>query len=196
MLRLSMNETNIQDLLQKIAFEDDQQAFRVLYFQYYKRLYNLASFYVRSAEATEEVVNDTFISIWSRRKLLTGITDFTSYIYKAVKNKSLNFLKQKNFPIHFNIDDIKAEIEDVTLNIEDQMIVADFQLLIEHAVNNLPAQCRLVFKMIKEDGLPHKEVAELLNLSVRTIEYHMSIALKKLSESLNYKKNAPLVSSK
>lgn len=196
MLRLSMNETNIQDLLQKIAFEDDQQAFRVLYFQYYKRLYNLASFYVRSAEATEEVVNDTFVSIWSRRKLLTGITDFTSYIYKAVKNKSLNFLKQKNFPIHFNIDDIKAEIEDVTLNIEDQMIVADFQLLIEHAVNNLPAQCRLVFKMIKEDGLPHKEVAELLNLSVRTIEYHMSIALKKLSESLNYKKNAPLVSSK
>lgn len=191
-----MNETNIQDLLQKIAFEDDQQAFRVLYFQYYKRLYNLASFYVRSAEATEEVVNDTFVSIWSRRKLLTGITDFTSYIYKAVKNKSLNFLKQKNFPIHFNIDDIKAEIEDVTLNIEDQMIVADFQLLIEHAVNNLPAQCRLVFKMIKEDGLPHKEVAELLNLSVRTIEYHMSIALKKLSESLNYKKNAPLVSSK
>lgn len=191
-----MNETNIQDLLQKIAFEDDQQAFRVLYFQYYKRLYNLASFYVRSAEATEEVVNDTFISIWSRRKFLADITDFTSYIYKAVKNKSLNFLKQRNFPIHFNIDEVKAEIEDVTLNIEDQMIVADFQLLIEHAVNSLPAQCRLVFKMIKEDGLPHKEVAELLNLSVRTIEYHMSIALKKLSESLNYQKNTPLVSSK
>jgi RNA polymerase sigma-70 factor (family 1) len=191
-----MNETTIQDLLQKIALNDDQQAFKTLYFHYYKKLYSLASFYLKSPEATEEVVNDTFISIWSRRALLTGINDFTCYIYITVKNKSLNFLKQRNSSVHLNIDDITADIEDVTLNIEDQLIVADFQLLIETAVNKLPAQCRLVFKMIKEDGLPHKEVAELLNLSVRTIEYHMSIALKKLSESLNYIKNTSQISSR
>lgn len=193
---IDMSEIDVQDLLKKISLQNDQQAFKRLYFQYYKKLYNLALFYVKSSEAAEEVVNDTFMAIWARRTQLADISDFTSYIYKAAKNKSLNLLMQRKLPVHLDIEELNAEIEDVSLNIEDQIIVADFQHLIDTAVAKLPDQCRLVFKMIKEDGLPHKEVAELLNVSLRTIEYHMSIALKKLSESLNYRKNKTHVSNK
>jgi len=190
-----MNEAPIQELLQKIAFENDQESFRMLYFQFYKKLYNLASFYLKSPEAVEEVVNDTFVTIWSNRHQLPAIVDFTSYIYKAGKNKSLNLLKLRNLSNHLHLDDFADDIKDESLNVEDQLIVSDLHQLIEKAVSKLPPQCKLVFKMIREDHLSHKEVAELLNISVRTIEYHMSIALKKLSESLNYQRTANRVLS-
>lgn len=181
-----MTETDIQDLIKLVALNGDLPAFKKLYFYYYKRLFDLAKFYVKAAEGAEEIVDDTFVSLWERRSQLLQINNFTSYLYKATKNKSLNYIAKQQGHLLESIDDSHFDILDTSLNMQDQLIMNDLKQLVDAAIQTLPDQCRLIFKLVKEDDMAHKEVAELLNISVRTVEYHMSIAVKKLGEALNY----------
>lgn len=181
-----MSDADVQNLLRMIAENDDLESFKKLYFHFYHRLSVLAKFYIKSMEVAEEVVDDAFVAIWENRRQLISIDNFNFYTYKIVKNKCLNHLSKAKPPVCMDIEEMIVEVQDMSPNVEQKILAADLDRQINMTISKLPEQCGLVFKLIREDGFRHKEVAELLNVSVRTVEYHMSTALKKLAESLRY----------
>lgn len=179
-----MHDDQLQDLLKSVALYSDRQAYKKLYMLYYNKLFCVVKSFVKSIEGAEEVVDDTFLSIWLKRTQLTEIQNFTAYIYTAARNKSLNYIANMKIHEHVNLDDMEIDIADLSPNGEDQLLITDLTESLNISIAKLPEQCRLVFKLVKEDGYKYREAAELLNISVKTVEYHIGNALKKIAEGL------------
>ncbi|MFI5140695.1 MAG: sigma-70 family RNA polymerase sigma factor, partial [Sphingobacteriales bacterium] len=105
------------------------------------------------------------------------------YCYTSVKNKSLTYILRPQVK-NINIIDIDIEIIDSSATGEDQLICEDLAKIVNSSLSKLPEQCKLVFKLLREDGLKYREVAELLDISVKTVEYHMGNALKRLTQDI------------
>jgi RNA polymerase sigma-70 factor (ECF subfamily) len=179
-----MNKAHIYNYLYLIAQENDQQAFKALYGFYSGRLLRFCLSIVHNREAAEEIVNDVFINLWRRRSHLHKIDNPDVYLYVAVKNQSLDYLSRNHLRETVDIDTVSGEYIRFTVDPERLLITAEMQNNIERAVNQLPPRCKLIFKLIKEDGLKYKEVAAILNLSIKTVEAQLAIAMKKLTTAI------------
>ena len=171
----------IQQLLQKIQFLDDQTSFKQLYQLLFFKLYQFAYSFVQSKESAEEVVNDVFLGVWQKRKTLDTINNINVYLYVAVKNASLNYLRKKKLNVPLSLNDLAVHHLRVTANPESMMITRELESSIRKAIEQLPPKCKIIFKMIKYDGLSYKEVAAILGISVKTVDTQLYIALKKLT---------------
>lgn len=173
-------------LIHRIAVYDDPVAYKELFLLYHSRLLHFSSLITRSKELSEEVVSDVFLKIWNHRQSLTRIENFQLYIYIITKNLSINcYLKQKREKT-FSLDDMVIEFKSIYPDPEQMMITREMYNRIQKAIYQLPARCQLIFKLVKEDRLKHREVAELLNLSLKTIENQMTIALRKIGQSIRF----------
>jgi RNA polymerase sigma-70 factor (ECF subfamily) len=182
---MKMNSEHIVELQTKIALYNDAQAYKQLFFAFYNRLVKFAASFVDSRESAEEVVSDVFIKIWDKRNTLNNIDNLRVYLYVSTKNAALNQVaKQRKLDI-VRLEDISIDLPSTTLNPEQLMITAEMVRRIDAAINSLPPRCKLVFKLVKEDGLPYKEVARILDISVKTIDNQLAIALKKIALSIN-----------
>lgn len=181
--------TNQLRTLQYRIAENDETAFTELYLHFGNRLQQFASSLVRSKEISEELVEDVFVKIWANRKRITEIDNITVYLYVAIKNKALNILSQKAKElITAPFDYLDLPIDDFATDPHDLMITAEMMNRIHQVVENLPPRCKMIFKLIREDGLKYKEVAEILNISVNTIDVQMAIAVKRLCTALQVEK--------
>jgi RNA polymerase sigma-19 factor, ECF subfamily len=153
--------------------------------KYYPCLCDFACVITHSREFSKEIVDDVFIKIWDRREEVSHIENLASYLYKAVKNTSFNYLEKKNrhhFVSFDNLPEISLPSELRTP--EEDIISKEIYRDISQVINSLPEKCRLIFKLAKEDNLKYKEIADLLTLSEKTVENQISIALKKIAECL------------
>jgi RNA polymerase sigma-70 factor (ECF subfamily) len=113
----------------------------------------------------------------------------------AVKNRSLNVLSQKAAAIaNAPFDHLAFTIEPVTADPHNLLITAEMMHTMQQAIQSLPPRCQIIFKLIREDGLSYKDTAEILNISVNTIDAQMAIAVKKICMALNI--HRPLLSKK
>lgn len=174
----------IDHLLHRLSQEEDEKAFEALFKLFYERLIQFSLHYVYSRELAEEVISDVFVKIWNNRKELAAIANLETYLYVAVKNQSLNYLSKLSGYVVSPAGDLFKDNRHDSFDPEKELEFRELQLDLDKAVEGLPAQCRVVFKLIKEDGFTYKEVAEILGLSVRTVETQLSRALKKLSVAL------------
>jgi RNA polymerase sigma-70 factor (ECF subfamily) len=179
-----MLDEEVKDVLLKVALNDDHLSFKRIYFAYYDRLFQLAKAITKCSESSEEIVDDVLLKIWMTRAELIHIDNLTVYLYVAIKNQSLNHVAKANHMLTTSIEDVKIEFKDVTPGIEDVIITADLARSINETVQKMPAQCQLVFKLVKEDGLKYREAAEILNISIKTVEYHISNALKRIAQRI------------
>jgi RNA polymerase sigma-70 factor (family 1) len=177
----------IQYLQQRIAHYDDQQAYKLLFTALYPYLYPFARALVKTKEPAEEIVSDVFIKVWEKRKELDKIDNLKLYLYVATRHIALNYLeKEKRKPTN-PIDYFQhAELISVHLDPEQLLITADMMALLRKAVEQLPPKCKVIFKLVKEDGLKYKEVAEILGISVKTVENQLAIALHKLGNAVDF----------
>jgi RNA polymerase sigma-70 factor (family 1) len=179
-------KSTIQGLQQRIGRLDDQQAYKELYTSLYACLFGFARTIVQSRESAEEIVSDVFIRLWERRKELEKIENLRVYLYVATRNVAFNYLdKQKRTPTH-SFDDLKAEFTSIYFDPEQLLITADMLALIQKAIDQLPPKCKMIFKLTKEDGLKYREVAEVLGLSVKTVENQLAIALEKIGNTVRF----------
>jgi RNA polymerase sigma-70 factor (family 1) len=186
-----MTDTEIKYLLNDIALNSSRASFKRLYQFYYSQLFWFARSIVKTEEAAEEIVDDVFLNLWMQRARLTEINNLANYCYMSVKNKSLTLISKPQLN-QVSIDDVDVEITDQAATGEDKLICADTVKAINHSFNKLSGQCKIVFKLVKEDGLKYREVAELLDLSVKTVEYHMGNALKQVAWGIaDFQKNKP-----
>lgn len=189
-----MLDNEVRYLLNDIALNSSRASFKRLYLFYYGKLFSLAKSLVKNDEQAEEITNDVFMNLWARRANLSEINNFTYYCYTSVKNKSLTCLA-KNQLKSVNIDDANIDIADQGATAEDKLACEDLSKLINATLSKLSDQCRLVFKLIKEDGLKYREVADLLDISIKTVEYHIGNALKALAAGLKNAQKEPVTGS-
>lgn len=176
-----MNEDRKRYLLLIIAENDDQAAFDELFTFYFPGLVSFASNILKDRQLAEEVVEDVFVKLWLNRKTMVSIKSPSHYIYTAVKYASITALKKRNTIFY---EDYSDDMELTYSSPESVYISNENTNSINQAINQLPPKCRLIFRLIKEEGLKYEEVAQLLQLSVKTVESQMTIAIKKLTTTL------------
>jgi len=173
-------------LIQKRIAESEEQALAELYQQFHKKLQLFSKAIVRNDELAEELVEDVFVKLWCNRSRITEIENITVYLYVAVKNKSLNTLSRKATElVTSGFDFLDIDVNDEAPGPQDLMITAEMMQRMHKAIEALPPRCKMIFKLIREDGLKYKEVAEILNISVNTIDAQMAIAVKRICMALN-----------
>ena len=174
----------MQELVHRIQFLDDESAFNQLYKLNVVKLYQFAFSFVKEKEIAEEIVNDVFLKVWVDRKKLDTVRNLAVYLYVAVKNASLNYLNRiSSKRISFmSAYEQSFELFVVEPNPEQLLIGKEMKISIEQAVNQLPPRCRVIFKMLKEDNLSANEVAQILDISNKTVFAQLSIAIKKIEE--------------
>jgi RNA polymerase sigma-70 factor (ECF subfamily) len=181
-----MNETkDLANLGERIA-KDDQLAYRQLFSQFYNRLSRFVMGFTKSKELTDEIVSDVFINIWRRRKNMEEIKNLKLYLYVSAKNITFNYLKKLHRENLTDLDSVEIEPEDPFADPGAVLITREMNLKLKSAINDLPPRCKLIFTLIKEDGLTYKQTATLLDISVSTVENQLSIALRKISGAIRY----------
>ncbi len=157
-------------------------AFEQLFKRYYAPLVVYASKYVGGTEVAREVVQDFFVRLYEKRHSLTIDVSIKSYLYRSVYNCCINYINQRNNQDkHLKIIDIERNDED---NLEHEIFSVELQYKISQVIEELPAKCRMVFKMNRLEGMKNEEIALKLNLSKRTVETQISKALKILRKKL------------
>ena len=178
-------DNQLKEIQRRIAVYDDEKAYKELFFYFYKPLKQFAFSFVKSLEMSEEIVSDVFVNIWKGRSHMEEIDNLKTYLYISTKNISLKYLLKQNKRVAITIDSLNIELESKDIHPDQMMITAEMVKKIRDAVDLLPPRCKLIYKFIKEDGLKYKEVAAILNVSVKTIDNQLAIALKKIGAAIN-----------
>ena len=174
----------VKTLLTKIAL-GDEDAFGLLFNFYYPKLIQLALAFVPGIVAAQEVVSDLFYKILKNPSTLEHVEEFDNYIFRAVKNQSFTYLKKNRRLAIFDSIDQKADyiLPDLK-NPENSLLSDELFRLVEKVVQELPPKRKAIFQLVKEEGKKYKEVAEILGISIKTVELQMSLALKLLRKSV------------
>jgi len=183
--KVELNFNAIAELQQRIAVYEDAVAYKKLFFYFFLPLKSFSYSIVKTKEYAEEIVSDVFVEIWAKRKQLMEIEDLKMYIYISVRNASLRKFQQIQKKRILSLNELSVEIVSVEPDAETNMISAELVKKIETAIDQLPPQCKIIFKLAKEDKLKYKEIAQLLAISVKTIDNQLSTALKKIASVLN-----------
>jgi len=176
--------TRIKELQLRIALYEDMKAYRLLYDLLFKGLHSFSYAFVKSSEAAEEIVSDVFIKLWQIRNELTTIQNLKVYLFIIAKHFSLNYITKHHKNPIISLEEMEVETMIEIGDPEEICISADTLDKIREAVNQLPPQCRLIFQLVKEEGLKYKEVAAILHISILTVRNQVAIATKKIAAHL------------
>lgn len=172
---------DISALLHSIAVNDDEPSYRRLFDIFFPSLKKFAHCYLRSLELAEEAASDSMIVLWERRDRLMEIDNIHVWLFVITRNKCLNILKHQQARATLSLDSIPVEISFPGKDPEQICISSEMRKKMEKAVNQLPHRCKLIFKLVKEEGLSYKEVADILHVSVKTVDAQLVTALRKIT---------------
>ena len=167
-------------LWSKICLESDMTAFEQLYRFLYSRLIKFSIYYVGDKQAAEDLVTEVFVKCWENRSASTHVLNPESYFFIAVKNQSLKHLKKKSSVTFMDLADVDEDISATAQTPQYILETKELHQQLHLAIESLAPQAREVFRLIKEGGLKYKEVAELLNISPRTVQTQLFRAIAKL----------------
>ncbi len=161
----------------------DERAFTELYNRYWKKLFVVAVNRNVSLEDAEEIVQDIFAKLWSRRQTLDLSSAISHYLAVSVKYRVIKTLdKYFNHTRYVNMTLHGQQFDDVT---QEQLAFNELQEELAKYVKQLPEKCRLVFKLSREDGYSQKQIAETLQISEKTVEAHLGKAFRILRSKLS-----------
>jgi len=162
---------------------NDQEAFCELYAKYKERLLYFAVKFVKQCEFAEDIYQDAFIVIWQNRRFLDPEKTFSSYLYTIVKNRILNILREIE-----NDQKLKSHILANAIDYSDvtnqHVQINELKGILDKILKKLTPRQRQIFEMSRDEQMTHKEIAEVLGISVFTVQEHISIALKSIKHYL------------
>jgi RNA polymerase sigma-70 factor, ECF subfamily len=182
---MSIAATSVQGFenAHNIYFDASQKAFDALFQNYYEPLCRFACSLLDSAELAEEVVADVFIKIWKNKENLHIQTSLKAYLMASVRNRSIDYLR-KQVRHQTESDDGIKDLAANDNSPEDYTITSELEQIIESAIDQLPPQGRIIFRMSRDQGLKYHEIADRMQISIKTVETHMVRSLKFLREKL------------
>ena len=160
----------------------NERAFQTLFRKYYPAMCSFAWQFLNDRELAEEVVQDLFVRIWEKRENLNIQTSVRHYFFKSVRNHCLNQLQHEKIKKKYSDRILESSHQDI--NPDQFYIEVDLVQRIERSIDSLPPKRQEIFRLSREQGLKYKEIAETLNISVKTVEAQMGLALKHLREEL------------
>lgn len=176
-----MNHAEEQNIVDAIRL-DDRRAFERVFRESYRPLTAYAFRFVRELPTAENIVQDVFLKLWQNRHQLVITTSLAHYLFRSVRNHSLNHLDKTKVRSEY----LKMQINRTEGDEDYSAFYPEIGLLdkIETAIRALPTKRQEIFRMAREEGLKYREIADQLNLSVKTVETQMTLALKQLRDAL------------
>ncbi len=183
--RILYEHFSLKEIFKKLSEAPDRQLYNFFFNKYYPKLIWFALLFVKQHRAAEEVVSDVMLNIFKKRNKLAKTDNIEGYIFISVKNQSLKYLRKNKRQVYVDILESDTDLLMTTsISPEFEYLENEFHQVVRSVIDTLPPKRKLVFKMIKEDGLKYNDVAKLLDLSVKTVETHMGLALKTLNEKI------------
>lgn len=164
--------------------QDDEAAFEELYNRYWSRLYTAAYKRVKSAETAGEIVQDLFTSIWKNRRSLEVRTSCEAYLFTAVRYLVLHQLEKEIVREKYR-DSLRPLVRDYDNSTEEIIYRDDLRRHLEKAVAHLPSKCRSVFELSRMENKTNREIAEVLGISEKTVENHLTKAISRIKLQLH-----------
>lgn len=164
--------------------------FELIYRTHYNKLRNTVENIIGDADASHDIVQEVFLKLWQKKNELDLILNIKAYLFKSVINSSITYLENKKRQAQ--LSDLPVSPHEAT---DAGLIQKELEAKIQIAVNKLPAKCKAIFVLSRYENLTYKEIAIYLNLSAKTVENQMGIAIKKMYEELKtylYKEHTPL----
>lgn len=178
---------NILLWIREIAQSDSQAAFKSVYIAYYQRLMRFVIPYVSTPQEAEEIVSDAFLSLWENRKSLLEITNFDAYLYTIARNKAISYLRTLHAE-DFGMEESFDSFLYTETTPEEELISKESIERLNAAINSLPTKCKIAFQLVREEKMKYKDVGQILNISVKTVEAHITTAVRKLRECLSFER--------
>ena len=177
---------DILKFLHEISESDCPDSFRLVYNHYYKKLFRQALFYLNNnPDYAQEVVSDVFVALWQSRKILDSITDPDAYLFIALKHASARFVeknyRKRNELLIENLPESESNKSDTS---DFDVLDVELQNEYKEALDKLPPRCAEVFRLVREERKKYSEVAEMLGISVKTVDNQMSKAVRILYDEL------------
>jgi len=163
--------------------QKDEAAFEQVFKTYYKNLHAYAFTMLKDEDEAEEMVQQVFFKLWERSEHLSFSGPIAAYLYRAVHNESLNFLKHQKVKAGHQLH-VAYSMKNKTDHEQGKVMRKELEKKFREALNELPEQCRTVFQLSRFEDMKYKEIADKLDISVKTVENHMGKALKLLRAKL------------
>lgn len=162
----------------------DKKSFEELFRKYFSHLCSFAQKYVHDLDESKDIVHHVFINLWQKREEVDTQTSLKSYLFTAVHNRCLNYIRDRKKIVQFDAPIHESDLG-AYLQTRDYLVSSETEDRINRALDDLPEKCREIFMMNRFDNLKYREIAEKLNISVKTVETQMSRALKALRATLS-----------
>ncbi|WP_052273508.1 RNA polymerase sigma-70 factor [Flavihumibacter solisilvae] len=180
-------QLQLQSYIERVALFGDQEAFEKLYYHFYKKVRGFAMALVKSQDIAEEVTADLFVNLWKSRARLIEVENINLYVYVATRNLAVKHLEKNNRSSEFSLEELDADkLISGYQDPEETLLNGEMIRHLHDAIQSLPPRCRVIYKMVREDGLKYKEIATILNISVKTIDAQMAIATRRISQSIRF----------
>lgn len=171
--------------LAALVKKGDQTAFSEIYERYWDKIYLLAANALDNLEEAEECVQDIFCSLWLRRETFQLQYSLYTYLAVAVKYRVINILDREYRKRRRMAQSAHVQAEVYAPSAETLLLEKELMAKLEASVASLPEKCRIVFKMSRQEGKSHKQIAEELNISEKTVNNHLTKAIRDLSKGLS-----------
>ena len=180
-----MDIEHILTYLKTLSQRDDVESFKKLYDHYYNRLFQQALYYLNNnCDRAQEVVSDVFIALWQGRKVLDRVTNPDAYLFIAIKHAATRYIEQhykkERELLTENLPDIYSTESSSDTGLREEELILKYK----QALESLPPRCAEIFKLIREERKKYSEVAEILGISVKTVDNQMNKAVKLLYAQL------------
>ncbi len=180
---LKQNFKNDAEALLQMS-DGNVAAYRFLFDHHFTDLCNFLLIYLHSKELSEEIALEIFTYIWEKRRTLHIKATFKSFLFSSAKNKAISLYRKEQKKMFTSIDLGQSVFLD---DLSSQQLMENNELreIINTAINKLPEKSKQIYQLAWEENLSHKEIAEQLGITPKTVENHVGIALRKLRESLS-----------
>lgn len=179
-----MNDTNFDKLFLKVALRDDEQAFAILFNEFYPALCVFSNRIVYNIEVSKDIVQDSFFTIWRNRKSIEIESSFRNFLITTVRNASLDFVRRKKLSNTYIENSKHKYINKTPPSPEEVYTLNELEQMIGDALMNLPDNIRSAFEMSRFKGMTYNQIADSMSLSSKTIESYISKALSMLRDEL------------
>lgn len=167
-------------LLLKLIQSKDEQAFKYLFDTYFVSLCRYVHVYLDSSQEGEELVLDIFMYLWEHSSQINLTLSLKAYLFQAAHNRCLNFLRDRKLTL--SLDEVGDVMNDETSSILE---IEELNQFIQEAICALPDKCREVFRLSREKNMTNQEIADEMNISVKTVEAQITKALKRIKHFLD-----------
>ena len=177
-----IEKSDLERIVKELS-KDHESSLEELFNHYYPHLYHFSRSFLKLEQGIDDIIQDVFIRIWQNRKNIKDPATFHSYIFTITRNLLLNELRSR-----LNHKKLKQEVRTLSLAPEyagfDHVQYKDLKNRVYELIEELPERQKEIFVLSRTEGLSHKEIARKLQITTKTVEYHISLAIKYLKQKI------------